>query len=135
MAGAAAASAVVPVARLTPPAPRVYTATFTFAKREFDEAFHALDQTIAQLARSIPGYLGEESWENAASGLICNVYYWESLAALRQLVEHPSHRAAKQRQAQWLAGYRVTIAEVVDSYGDGRVAHPLAGRTFERAGG
>ena len=39
----------------------IYTATFTFAKREFDDEFHALDQAIAQLARSIPGYIGEEA--------------------------------------------------------------------------
>lgn len=94
----------------------MYTATFTFAKREFDDAFHALDQVIAQIAKSIPGYLGEESWENATTGLICNVYYWTSLDALRQLVEHPKHLAAKQRQGQWLSGYQVTIAQVLRSY-------------------
>lgn len=104
----------------------MYTATFTFAKGEFDEAFHALDQVIAQIAKSIPGYSGEESWENPGTGLVCNVYYWDSLDALRQLIEHPSHQAAKQRQGQWLSGYQVTIAQVMKSYGDGRLAHPLA---------
>jgi heme-degrading monooxygenase HmoA len=104
----------------------MYTATFTFAKGEFDAAFHALDQVIAQIAKSIPGYRGEESWENAGTGLVCNVYYWDSLEALRQLIEHPSHQAAKQRQGQWLRGYQVTIAQVMKSYGDGGIAHPLA---------
>jgi len=42
----------------------MYTATFTFAKGVFDEKFHTLDAEIAQLAKSIPGYLGEEAWEN-----------------------------------------------------------------------
>ena len=104
----------------------MYTATFTFAKREFDEAFHALDQVIAQKARSIAGYLGEESWENPATGLVCNVYYWDSLDALRQLIEHPAHLQAKQRQGPWLSGYQVTIAQVLRSYGDGGIGHPLA---------
>jgi heme-degrading monooxygenase HmoA len=104
----------------------MYTATFTFAKREFDEAFHALDQVIARIARSIAGYLGEESWENPATGLVCNVYYWDSLDALRQLIEHPAHLQAKQRQGQWLNGYQVTIAQVLRSYGDGGIVHPLA---------
>ncbi len=104
----------------------MYTATFTFAKREFDDEFHALDQVIAQVAKSIPGYLGEESWENPAAGLVCNVYYWDSRAVLQQLIEHPAHLAAKQRQGQWLAGYHVTLAQVVGSYGDGGIAHPLA---------
>jgi heme-degrading monooxygenase HmoA len=104
----------------------MYTATFTFAQREFDEAFHALDQVIAQTAKSIAGYLGEESWENPDTGLVCNVYYWDSLDALRQLIEHPAHLQAKQRQGQWLDGYQVTIAQVLRSYGDGGIVHPLS---------
>jgi heme-degrading monooxygenase HmoA len=105
----------------------MYTATFTFAKREFDDEFHALDQVIAEVARSTPGYLGEESWENPSNGLISNVYYWQTMASLQALMKHPAHIAAKQRQQQWLAGYQIVIAHVVGSYGDGGIAHPLAG--------
>ena len=101
----------------------MYSSTFTFAKREFDGAFHALGQAIAQVAKAIPGYLGEESWENPANGLICNVYYWATREALMQ---HPMHRAAKAQQARWLQGYHVVIAQVTGSYGDGGIPHPLA---------
>jgi heme-degrading monooxygenase HmoA len=73
----------------------MHTATFTFAKREFDETFHALDQVIAQIAKAVPGYLGEESWDNPGTGLVCNVYCWDSLDALRQLIDHPAHLQAK----------------------------------------
>lgn len=104
----------------------MYSATFTFAKRHFDDEFHAIDQAIAQVAKSIPGYLGEESWENAATGYISNVYYWETLEALRQLVEHPAHLAAKARQAEWLQGYQIVIAQVLRTYGDGGISHLLA---------
>ncbi|WP_454743009.1 antibiotic biosynthesis monooxygenase family protein [Cupriavidus necator] len=103
----------------------MYTSTFTFAKGEFDDEFHAFDHAIAQLAKSIPGYLGEESWENASTGLISNVYYWETMDALQALMKHPTHIAAKQRQAQWLKGYQVVIAQVVSAYGDGGIPHPL----------
>ena len=103
----------------------VYSATFTFAKGVFDDAFFALDAEIAALAKSIPGYLGEEAWENPATGLISNVYYWETLEALQALIKHPAHIAAKEKQAQWLKGYQVVIAQVVRVYGDGGVAHPL----------
>ena len=106
-----------------------YTATFTFAKRQFDDAFHALDQVIAEVARSLQGYRGEEAWENPTTGQISTVYYWESLEALQRLVEHPSHLEAKRRQGQWLAGYHVTIAQVLKRYGDGGIAHPLATST------
>lgn len=106
----------------------MYTSTFTFAKGRFDDEFHALDQVIAEAARAIPGYLGEEAWENPSTGLVSNVYYWETLEALQVLMQHPAHQAAKRQQARWLAGYHVVVAEVVGSYGDGRIAHPLAGR-------
>jgi heme-degrading monooxygenase HmoA len=105
----------------------MYTSTFTFAKREFDDEFHALDNLIAQIARSTAGYLGEESWESASSGLVSNVYYWETMEALQALMKHPAHIDAKRRQRQWLAGYQVVIAKVIGSYGDGGIAHPLAG--------
>ena len=104
----------------------MYSATFTFAKGEYDNEFHRLDQTIAEIARTIPGYLGEEAWENSAAGLLSNVYYWETMDALRQLMEHPRHIEAKHRQAQWLNGYHVVIAQVLRSHGDGRISHPLA---------
>ena len=104
----------------------MYTSTFTFATGEFDDEFHALDSVIAQLAKSIPGYLGEETWENPAAGLVCNVYYWKTMEALEELTGHPEHIAAKQRQARWLNGYQVVIARVVRSHGDGGIPHPLA---------
>jgi len=103
----------------------MYASTFIFATRQFDDAFHRLDQTIAEAARALPGYLGEESWENSANGLVSNVYYWRSLAALQALMTHPSHLKAKAAQANWLDGYRVVISEVVRSYGDGRIDHLL----------
>ena len=39
---------------------------------------------------------------------------------------HPVHLAVKRRQAQWLNGYQVVIAQVLRSHGDGGIPHPLA---------
>lgn len=65
--------------------------------------------------------------QNASNmGLVSNVYYWDSMQALQALIQHPAHIEAKQRQARWLNGYHIVIARVVGSYGDGRIAHPLA---------
>ena len=106
-----------------------WTATFIFAKRQFDADFHRLDTQIAEAARAIPGYLGEEAWENPATGLVSNVYHWDTLEALQQLMQHPVHRQAKARQAEWLAGYQVVIAQVLQVYGDGQLASlPLTAR-------
>lgn len=102
----------------------LYTATFTFAKGDWDDEFHALDTSIADVARALPGYLGEESWEDPARGLIRNVYYWASLEALQALMQHPAHLEAKRQQARWLQGYDVQIAQVLRAYGDGRLPCP-----------
>jgi hypothetical protein len=81
----------------------MFSSTFIFSKQQFDEEFFRLDQAIAEGARATPGYLGEESWENVATGLISNIYYRQSLEALQLLMKHPSHLEAKSRQDQWLA--------------------------------
>lgn len=112
----------------------MYTSTFTFAKRQFDPEFYALDEVIAQIAKSIPGYLGEESWENQQTGLISNVYYRESMDALQSLMRHPEHIKAKQQQSRWLNGFQVVIAQVTSTYGDNQIQHPLAGRVVTQQG-
>ena len=103
----------------------MFSSTFIFAKRQFDDEFHRLDAAIADAARSTPGYLGEESWENTSTGLISNVYYWESLEALQLLVEHPKHLEAKSNQEQWLAGYQIVISQVIRMYGDAKLGRLL----------
>ncbi|WP_312525013.1 antibiotic biosynthesis monooxygenase [Comamonas sp.] len=110
----------------------MYASTFTFSTKILDDEFHRLDKQIADFARSIDGYLGEEAWEDAKTGLFSNVYYWESMEALRQLMEHPLHQEVKRRQADWLDGYQVVISEIVMSYGNGRIPHPLSGRSVRR---
>ena len=105
--------------------PSLFSSTFIFAKREFDDEFHSLDREIAEVARSAPGYLGEEAWENATTGLVSNVYYWSSLEALQALVDHPRHQEAKSKQGRWLAGYQVVISQVLRTYGDAQLADLL----------
>ena len=60
------------------------------------------------------------------TGLIATVCYWQTLEAMQYLVEHPQHRAAKDLQGRWIRGDHITIAQVLRSYGDGGIAHPLA---------
>jgi heme-degrading monooxygenase HmoA len=103
----------------------MYSSTFIFAKKRFDDEFHRLDQSIAAAAKVIPGYLGEETWENAATGLISNVYYWNSLESLQALIQHPIHLEAKAAQSNWLDGYQVIISQVLRTYGDTKFAHPV----------
>jgi len=96
----------------------MYSSTFIFASKQFDDEFHRLDRIIADAAKAMPGYLGEETWENSASGLTSNVYYWDTLESLQALIQHPVHQQAKAAQSNWLNGYRVIISEVLRTYGD-----------------
>lgn len=111
--------------------PTMYSATFTFAKRQYDDEFYRLDLEIAKVAKSLPGYIGEEAWENPSNGLISNVYYWKSLEALQALVNHPKHLEAKARQGNWLAGYQIVIAQVLRVYGDSKLDGFLSARTAD----
>ena len=99
----------------------MYSSTFIFASKPFDDEFHRLDKIIAIAAKETPGYLGEEVWENTESGLVSNVYYWDSLEALQMLIQHPAHLEAKAAQANWLDGYQVVISQVIRTYGDGKL--------------
>lgn len=99
----------------------MYSSTFIFASKLFDDEFHRLDKIIAKVAKETPGYLGEEAWENTESGLVSNIYYWDSLEALQLLIKHPAHLEAKAAQANWLDGYQVIISQVIRTYGDGKL--------------
>ncbi|WP_353192187.1 antibiotic biosynthesis monooxygenase [Pandoraea pnomenusa] len=109
-----------------------YSSTFIFAAKSFDDEFHRLDESISKAARSIPGYIGEEAWENAATGQVSNVYYWASMDALNQLIRHPAHLEAKAAQSKWLDGYQVVVSEVMRVYGDGKLPHVLDANHTER---
>lgn len=104
----------------------MYSATFIFNKKEYDEEFYKLDNAIAEIAKQSTGYLGEEAWENPATGRISNVYYWETMEGLQELIKHPKHLEAKAAQAKWLNGYQVVISQVIRAYGDGAFSHPVS---------
>lgn len=95
----------------------MFTSTFMFEAKEFDEDFHRLNDQIAEQARQIPGWLGEESWHNESTGLHSEVYYWESMEALRQLIGMAEHKVAKASHERWIGRYRVVIGEVLSTYG------------------
>jgi len=107
----------------------MYSATFIFDKKQFDEEFYQLDQAIAEIAKRTSGYIGEEAWENSETGRISNVYYWQTMDGLRELIKHPKHLEAKAAQSNWLNGYQVVISQVLRTYGDGVISHPTVSLT------
>ena len=95
-----------------------FVSTFLFESKTFDEDFHRLNDAIAEGARAIDGYLGEEEWRDAESGLATEVYYWATREAMMELVSMAQHRQAKSEHDRWIGRYRVVIAEVSATYGD-----------------
>lgn len=104
----------------------MYSATFIFREGNFNEEFFQLDQEIAAAAKKTTGYIGEESWVNNDTGLVSNVYYWETMEGLKELMNNPNHIIAKAKQGEWLKGYQVAISQVLRSYGDGLIDLPIA---------
>lgn len=96
----------------------MFTTTFIFEAKEYDDEFHRRNDTIAEQARVIPGFLGEEEWHNEDTGLHAEVYYWENRESMLQLIGMPEHREAKALHPRWIGEYRVVISEVETIYGN-----------------
>lgn len=109
----------------------MFSASFIFEPGDYDDEFHALNAKIDEVAESLPGFLGTESWQSADGRRRNAVYYWESLDALRAFSRDPKHQEAKRQYSRWYNGYHVIIAEVQKTYGDGGIDHitPNARRT------
>lgn len=96
----------------------MFSSTFIFESKQYDEEFHRRNDSIAEYARTIPGFLGEEEWHNVKTGLHAEVYYWETREAMMQLISLPEHREAKALHDRWIGNYRVVIGKVESVYGD-----------------
>jgi heme-degrading monooxygenase HmoA len=97
----------------------VYLVTFRLRPDEFDEEFRELNATVEAAAESTPGYRGRRTWESPDGEEVLVTYRWESTDALAAFAGHDDHLEAKRRWEEWYEAYEVTVAEVVDSYGQG----------------
>lgn len=100
----------------------MYSASFIFEPGTYDARFHELNALIDTAARATDGYIGVESWWSEDGTRANATYYWRSLEALREFSSHPIHIEAKRQYRRWYRGYHIVIAEVVRSYGDGRLS-------------
>jgi heme-degrading monooxygenase HmoA len=94
---------------------------FVFEPGSYDDDFHRLDEEIDEYARSLPGFIRTETWQQAGQGLVNSIYYFADKKALAHLAKFPSHREAKGQVHRWYRGYRIVVAEVTATYGDGRL--------------
>ncbi len=101
----------------------MYSASFIFEPGDYDDEFHALNARIDEVAESLPGFLGSETWLSADGKRRNAVYYWASRESLSAFSRDSRHREAKRQYARWYKGYHVVIAEVQETYGDGGIDH------------
>ncbi len=97
--------------------------TFIFKQSHSDAEFQRLDHLIEAQVFSHSEYKGKDSWSNDATGLQAVVYYFETLKGLEMLRSLPDHKEAKSQYKKWYDGYHVVVAEILDAYGDGNIAH------------
>ena len=60
----------------------MYSAAFIFEPGNYDDEFYSLDNQIHEIAESMEGFLGRESWQTADGKRINSTYYWENKEAL-----------------------------------------------------
>lgn len=101
--------------------------SFIFEPKSYDDNFYALDELIQQAADATEGYLGREAWQSGDGTRRNSTYYWRDESSLKSFSTHPKHLEAKRQYSKWYNGYRVVVAEVVRSYGDGGFSHITEG--------
>lgn len=90
----------------------LFLTSFIFEKKEYDEEFYQLDGWIERYTQTIDGYIGMESYTDAASGRMVNNYYWQTRESMELLINNLQHQQAKSQSHKWLSGYQTIIAEI-----------------------
>lgn len=103
----------------------LFLSSFIFEKGEYDDDFYRLDGWIEAFTKTLPGFIGMESYTDAASGRIINNYYWSSREAMETLMNNVEHHKAKQQSGRWLEGYQVVISRIEGAHNH-NLSHPLA---------
>lgn len=92
-----------------------YAVIFSSIRTEGDNGYEAMAEKMANLAATMPGYLGAES---ARSGIGITVSYWKDLESIRHWKYQSDHVLARDLgREQWYKCYRLRIAKVERAYG------------------
>ena len=89
----------------------MYSAAFIFEPGNYDDEFYSLDNQIHEIAESMEGFLGRESWQTADGKRINSTYYWENKEALKTFSRHPKHLEAKRQYTKWYKGFHIVISK------------------------
>lgn len=101
----------------------MYSVAFIFEPGDYDDDFYELDALILDVAESMDGYIGKDSWQSPDGKRFNSTYYWADENAIRAFSSHPKHVEAKRQYARWYEGYHVVVSKVERTYGDGGFEH------------
>lgn len=91
-----------------------YAVIFTSQQTETIEGYDDMAQTMENLAKQQPGYIGIES---ARSEIGITVSYWKNIEAIKNWKANLDHQMAQKiGRKQWYAWYKVRICKVEREY-------------------
>lgn len=94
------------------PAPPYYAVIFTSIRTKEDAAgYDATAGKLAELAASMPGFLGAESVRDA-DGFGLTVSYWDSEEAIGNWKRNAQHQDAWPMREQWYDRYELRVCRV-----------------------
>lgn len=98
----------------TPPPP-YYAVIFSTLRTEGDNGYGEMAEKMADLAATMPGYLGAESTRNEIG---ITVSYWKDLESIKNWKYQAEHVYARDMGREvWYQSYRLRVAKVERDYG------------------
>ena len=96
--------------------PPYFVVVFSSQRTAGENGYEATAQRMAELAQTIPGYLGIES-VRGTDGFGITVSYWSDEQAIGLWRHHAEHFLAQGRGKQeWYDRYKIRVAKVERSY-------------------
>ena len=78
----------------------MYSLEFIFMPGQYDDEFYALDGAIQEVAESMDGYIGKESWRSPDGKKLNSTYYWKDEQSIEEFSKHPKHLEAKRQYSR-----------------------------------
>ncbi len=95
---------------LNTPKPPYFSIVFTSTRTEVEVDYLDTNEKLLALARSEPGFIGEDSVQNE---LGITVSYWKDMESIQRWRDNLEHKLAKERGInEWDQSYHIRIAEV-----------------------
>ncbi len=99
------------------PAPPYYAVIFCSQRPDVDDGYGETADRMAELATTMPGYLGRES-ARGADGFGITVSYWQDEAAIANWKANMDQKAARDYgRTRWYEHYELRVAKVERAYG------------------